>query len=90
MTQDWNMPSSIQEAISKHHNISDDIEPASLTGILQIAEYITGQLEHTTLPGIDIVISPLLIEHMQDNMDEYTVLIEDLPDEMIKAQSIYG
>ena len=90
MTQDWNMPESIQDAIRNHHTISEETEPATLTGILQIAEYITAQLEHTTLPNIDTIISPPLIEHMQENMDEYTVLIEDLPDEMIKAQAIYG
>lgn len=62
----------------------------TLTGILQIAEYITARLEHTTLQGIDVVISTPLIEHMQDNIDEYTILIEDLLDETIKAQAFYG
>ncbi len=90
MTQDWNMPESIQEAIRHHHTISEETEPATLTGILQIAEYITAQFEHTKLPNIDTIISPPLIEHMQENMDEYTVLIEDLPDEMTRAQAIYG
>jgi hypothetical protein len=37
-----------------------------------------------------MVISPSLIEHLRDNEDEYTVLIEDLPEEMAKAQSIYS
>lgn len=90
MALDWNMPVGIQESIRDHHLISDDIEPSSLTGILQISEYITGQLELSTLPDVKIEISPPLIKHLQDNMDEYTVLIEDLPDEMDKAQSIYG
>jgi hypothetical protein len=39
---------------------------------------------------MEMVISPPLIQHLQDNVDEYTVLIEDLPDEMASAQSIYG
>lgn len=90
MTLDWNMPVVIQDSIRDHHLISDDIEPASLTGILQISQYITGQLDFSTLPDVKMEISPPLIKHLQDNMDEYTVLIEDLPDEMDKAQSIYG
>jgi len=90
MTLDWNMSVTIQNAIRDHHLISDDIEPSSLTGIIQISEYITGKLEFSNLPDLKIEISPPLIKHLQDNMDEYTVLIEDLPDEMDKAQTIYG
>jgi HD-like signal output (HDOD) protein len=90
MTLDWNMPVVIQNAIRDHHLISDNIEPSSLTGILQIAEYITGQLDFSPLPDVQMEISPQLIEHMQDNMDEYTVLVEDFPEEMDKAQTIYG
>jgi HD-like signal output (HDOD) protein len=89
MTLDWNMQVNIQQAIRDHHLISDDIEPSSLTGIVQIAEYITGQINLSTLPDMAMEVSPLLIEHLQDNVDEYTVLIEDLPEEMDRAQSIY-
>lgn len=90
MTMDWNMPIAIQNAIRDHHLILNDIEPSNLTGIIQISEYITGQLKLSTLPDMEMIISPPLIEHIQDNIDEYTVLIEDLPDEMANAQSIYG
>lgn len=90
MTLDWNMPTTIQQAIRNHHQLSDTVEPASLTGIIQISEYITGQLELSTLPDVVMEISPPLIEHLQDNIDEYTVLMEDLPEEMAKAQTIYG
>ena len=31
-----------------------------------------------------------LVNHMQENMDEYKVLIEDLPEEMSNAQDLYG
>jgi HD-like signal output (HDOD) protein len=90
MTLDWNMPVTIQNAIRDHHLISDNIEPASLTGISQISGYIAGQLKHATLPNMEMEISPPLLQHLQENMDEYTVLIEDFPDEMDKAQTIYG
>ena len=90
MTLDWNMPVTIQEAIRDHHLISDNIAPSSLTGIIQISEYITGQLEFATLPNLRMEISSPLMEHLHDNIDEYNVLIDDLPDEIEKAQSIYG
>lgn len=90
MTLDWNMPLTIQEAIRDHHLISDNTAPSSLTGIIQISEYITGQMDLATLPNLLMEISPPLMEHLQDNIDEYNVLIEDLPEEIEKAQSIYG
>ena len=61
MTIDWNMPESIQIAIRDHHLISDEIEPSSLTGIIQISEYITGQLRLSTLPDMEMQISPPLL-----------------------------
>ncbi len=90
MILDWNMPVTIQEAIRDHHLVTEKIEPASLTGILQISEYITGQLDHTKMPDLSILISPPLIKHLQENADEYSVLMEDIPDEMTNSQSIYG
>ena len=90
MTLGWNMPLGIQMAIRDHHLISNEIVPSSLTGIIQIAEYIAGRMQLSTLPDIEMVISPPLIEHLQNNLDEYNVLIEDLPEEMDRAQSIYA
>jgi len=90
MTLDWNMPVTIQEAIRDHHIIDENIEPSSLTGIIQISEYIAAQLNHTTLPDVATNISPLLLDHIENNIDEYTVLIEDVPEEISKAQTIYG
>lgn len=90
MTLDWNMPLPIQEAIRDHHTLFEVIPPDSLTGIIQIAEYITAQLDHTTLPNVTTEISSPLMVHLSENMDEYNVLMEDLPEEMAKAQAIYG
>jgi HD-like signal output (HDOD) protein len=90
MTKDWDMPVSIQEAIRDHHTIDDSVAPKSLTGIIQIAEYITGQLGYTALSGAETHLSPPLVKHLQENVDEYKVLIDDLPEEMSKAQALYG
>ncbi len=90
MTLGWNMPVTIQAAIRDHHLLDDTLEPSSLTGIVQISEYIAGQLGHTTLPKVTTQISPSLLEHLQSNLDEYNILIDDLPEEMAKAEAIYG
>ncbi len=90
MALDWKMPTTVQEAIRDHHLLSGSIPPESLTGIIQISEYIAGRLSHTTLPNVSTRICPSLLDHLHDNIDEYTVLMEDLPEEMAKAQAIYG
>ena len=90
MSRDWNMSATVQDAIRDHHLISDNIKPDSLAGIIQISEYITGQLEHTTLPDIKVDISAPLLQHLKDSIDDYKVLTEDLPEEMEKANAIYG
>jgi HD-like signal output (HDOD) protein len=90
LTLEWAMPVAIQEAIRDHHTLFDTIKPESITGIIQISEYLVGQLKHTTLPSMEVQISPPLLEHIRENSDEYSVLMEDLPEEMSKAQDIYG
>lgn len=90
MTLDWNLSTAIQEALRDHHLTADHVVPSSLTGIIQITEYIVGKMEYLPLPGIVPNISPQLAEHLRDNIEEYNVLIDDLPEEIAKAQSIYG
>jgi putative nucleotidyltransferase with HDIG domain len=90
MTKEWDMPVEIQEAIRDHHTVDESITPESLTGIIQIAEYITGQLGYTELKDASPELSPNLVKHLQENADEYKVLIDDLPDEMSKAQDLYS
>lgn len=89
MTLDWDMPLSIQEAIRDHHTNSEDTEPDSLTGILQISEYITAQLGYSVITGSKPELSSKLVAHVKENMDEYKVLLEDLPEEMENAQDLY-
>ncbi len=91
MTLDWQMPVAIQKAIRDHHNTPiDAIEPSCLTGILQISEYITGQFDYSPLAGSSPQLAPSLVLHLQNNADEYRVLIDDFPEEMHRAKEIYG
>jgi putative nucleotidyltransferase with HDIG domain len=89
LSQEWGMSPQIQEAIRNHHTMTEDAAPNSLTSILQIAQYITGQLGYSSLPDVTSPLSPPLVLHLQENMAEYKVLIDDLPEEIAKALSIY-
>ena len=90
LTREWSIGESIQLAIRDHHTLLFEVEPSSLTGILQIAEYLTTQQDYTTLPGIAVEVSEPLLVHIEENIDEYRVLLEDFPEEMTKAQNLYG
>ncbi len=90
LTQEWNMPLPLQEAIRDHHTLLDEVEPESLAGILQISEYLTSQLGYTAIEGATTTLSPDLASHIQDNFDEYTVFMEDLPNEMENAKDLYS
>jgi putative nucleotidyltransferase with HDIG domain len=90
LMQEWDMPIALQEAVRDHHTQLDEIEPDSLTGILQISEYLTAQLDYFAIAGTPVQLSPGLVSHMQENMDEYKVLLEDLPEEMENAQDLYS
>lgn len=89
ITQEWNMPKAVSKAILAHHELTENISPSSLPGILQISEYLIGQLNYTVLPETPTRISPSLLAHIQENADEYEVLLEDLPEELELIQQIY-
>jgi putative nucleotidyltransferase with HDIG domain len=89
LARDWGMSSPIQEAIRDHHTLTEETDPSTLTSILQIAQYITGQLGYSSLPDVISPLSPPLVLHLQENRDEYKVLIDDLPEEIAKARDIY-
>lgn len=90
LTGKWTMGTAVREAIRDHHLLDEAIRPQSLTGILQLAEYLACRLGHGVLPKVAPNISASLLDHMRDNLDEYEVLIDDLPEEMAKAEAIYG
>jgi len=89
LMQEWSIPPDIQEAIRDHHSQLDDVVPESLTGILQISVYITEQLGYTALRDNTAVLSTGLATHIEDNMEEYQVLIDDLPEAMENAKDLY-
>jgi len=90
LMQQWDISADILAAVRDHHLELAELFPESLTGIIQIAEYLTAQLGYTAIAGAKATLSPGLVDHIKDNMEEYKVLLEDLPEEMEKAQDLYG
>ncbi|MBF0225879.1 MAG: HDOD domain-containing protein [Desulfobacterales bacterium] len=86
---EWKLPLEVQKGIKDHHKVSPDITPESITGMIQISEYLTGKLQYGIMPNMTVMLSPLLLKHISDNIDEYKVLLKDLPDELSKAKEIY-
>jgi len=89
LARDWKLPVEVQEGIKQHHKALEKVSPSSITGIIQIAEYFVSKLHYTAIPGMDAMLSPPLVAHIRDNVEEYKVLVQDLPDEMSKAKELY-
>lgn len=85
----WNMPKEISLTIKKHHRCSGTVEPSSLQGILQISEHICDHLDHSAFPNYTMNIAPNLLEHIDDNAEEYEVIMDELPDLFAAIQELY-
>jgi putative nucleotidyltransferase with HDIG domain len=89
LAKDWQLPIEIQEGIQRHHKMLDHVSPSSLTGVIQLAEFIVSQLDYTAIPGMKAKLSLPLATHIRDNVKEYKALVRDLPNEMSKAKDLY-
>jgi putative nucleotidyltransferase with HDIG domain len=89
LARDWKLPVAVQEGIKQHHNSLAALPASSVAGIIQIAEYIASKMNYTAMPGMNGVLSPSIAKHIHDNIEEYKVLLKDLPDEMVKAKNLY-
>lgn len=90
LAQEWQIPTPIAEAIRDHHLDENTIEPNTATGILQMSEYIINQLGFSLKDDLALTLSPSLAEHIQENVEEYKVLAEDLPEELEQVNAMYG
>ncbi|MEJ2657200.1 MAG: HDOD domain-containing protein [Desulfobacterales bacterium] len=90
LARDWQLPEQIQEGIRQHHQSLDRVSPLSITGVIQMAEYIVSRLNYTAISGMKATLSSPLIEHIRENIKEYNALVRDLPDEMSKAKDLYA
>jgi putative nucleotidyltransferase with HDIG domain len=90
LAADWKLPLAVREAIRDHHKTLTAVSPESVTGTVQLAEYMVSRINYAALPGMTATLSPALITHIHDNIEEYKTLARDLPDEMAKAKDLYA
>ncbi len=90
LTKDWGLSQEIQEGIRAHHKNLGKIEPESLLGILQMAEYLVFRIEKLAYPETSTCLSSSLLDHMKKNIGEYRAIVDDLPNEIKKAEEIYS
>ncbi|MFP3982514.1 MAG: HDOD domain-containing protein [Desulfurivibrionaceae bacterium] len=86
---DWSLPREIIEAIRFHHLNHKQRTPDSITGILQIAEFMAGKMQYCPLPGPIAPLPPDLARHVKERMADYKIILRDLPGEMAKAKELY-
>ena len=89
LAQEWQIPDPLCEAIRDHHSRMAHIKPESPLGILQISGYILGQLGFSVKEGTHLIPVSSLTDHIQQNIDEYTVLAEEIPDEIERVRELY-
>ncbi|MDA8159759.1 MAG: HDOD domain-containing protein [Desulfobacteraceae bacterium] len=89
LAKEWKMPVEVASAIRFHHALDRSPEPGSLTGVVQLAEYIAGKMKFAVLPERVEPLPGHLVGHVKSMMDGYKVIVRDLPAEMEKAKSLY-
>lgn len=90
IARDWNLPLVVQEGIRDHHNAGSGMDPKSMAGILQIAEYLVFRLDYSVLDGKDVALCPSLLKHIHKNIQEYKAVAMDLPGEIRQAEAVFG
>ena len=90
LARDWQLPADVCDGIQQHHQNLEYVSPSSMTGVIQMAEYIVSRLNYPAIPGIKVFLSNPLAEQIRDNVKEYKALVRDLPDEMSKAKELYA
>jgi len=89
LAKDWKMPEEIKEGIRRHHTVDETMVPNTLTGILQLAEFMATKMGHPALKGLPATLSLSLVGHVRENLREYQLLAKDVPSRMAVAADLY-
>ncbi len=89
LAKSWNMPSDVMKAIRFHHKSDKSIRPESITGILQLAEFIASKMGYSMLRGKVEPLPNHLVKHVKSMLDNYKIIVRDAPGEIAKAKSFY-
>lgn len=89
LAKEWKVPEEIKEGIRRHHAVDGSMAPNTMTGIVQVAEFMAGKLGHPALKGLQAKLSPSLAGHVRENLPEYQLLAREIPSRMATARSLY-
>lgn len=89
LAKEWKMPDDVLKAIRFHHTPEKEPPASSVTGILQLSEYLAGKMKYSVLPEKIAPLAPHLVKHVKSMMSNYKIIIRDLPQEMEKAKDLY-
>lgn len=90
LAKEWKMPPDVLTAIRFHHHTEKTPAPSSVTGIVQLSEYIAGKMKFSVLADRVEPLPAHLVPHVKSMMDNYKVIVRDLPAEMERAKSLYS
>ncbi|MEE8398132.1 MAG: HDOD domain-containing protein [Desulfobacterales bacterium] len=90
IAQEWSLPEEVQTGIRDHHNVGNGESPETLSGMIQISDYIVSRLKYPAMHGMRQELSPDLAQYVRDKAAEFKVLVKSIPNEMTEAKEIYG
>ena len=86
---EWKLPSDVQKGIRDHHSIQNQSSPSSISGIVQISEFLASKSGYAAIPGMKPSLSPQLKTYVSDNVDEFVALMNGFSEEVEKAEEFY-
>jgi putative nucleotidyltransferase with HDIG domain len=89
LSEDWKLNEDVKKGIRDHHLISEDVQPNSMTGLIQLAEFFACKLNYPALPAMKGGLSPSLVRYLEENPEEFRVLLSEIPGQMAKAKELY-
>jgi HD-like signal output (HDOD) protein len=79
LAQEWNLTEEITSGILKHHAAEEVERPNSMTGIVQIAEFIALKMDYGAMPNLQVTLCTALAGHVKDHLQEYRLLADFPP-----------
>jgi putative nucleotidyltransferase with HDIG domain len=89
LAQEWKLPPHVQDGIKNHHKLTNGTSPSSEAGIIQMADFLVSELNYPAIKGMKAQLSPDLADYLQQNNDEFQLLINEFPEEMSRAEGLF-
>lgn len=85
------LPSDVRQAIIHHHATEKKQAPSSISGVVQIADFIANNLNYAPFEGKAEVapLPPSLASHVKHQSRYYKVIIAALPEQIANAKELY-